>query len=194
MNNIEKIHFSTFSYMKFKVNEFLENEDGNESVELAVLFPIILLIVGFVMDRFIQYEGVTAVSSAANEAIRYSVVAENTKEATKVIQETLSDRMKSSSLGWCTNKNNSSCRQWGTSINSTNDEAKFKKDKTKQLLVKVDKKGWCNGSYITVGVRAHKSSIFPSYESFQRLIRKGGPVYHQHTYIIKARVESNKKC
>lgn len=174
--------------------EFIQNEDGNESVELAVLFPIILLIVGFIMDRFIQYEGVTAVSSAANEAIRYSVVAENQSEAIKVVKDTLSDRTKSSGLGWCMGNDNNSCRQWGTSISQTSDIGTFNSNKKVQLLVNVDSKGWCNGSYIKVGVRAHKSSIFPSYESFRQLIKSGGPIYHQHTYIITARVESNKKC
>lgn len=176
------------------IRNLLIEEEGNESVELAVLFPIILLVVGFIMDRFIQYEGVTAVSSAANEAIRYSVVAENKSEAQKVIKETLTDRMASSALGWCSGADNNTCRKWGPQISVTDDTSTFQSNKGMQTLIKIDKKGWCNGSYITLGVRAHKSSIFPSYESFRNLIKNGGPIYHQHTYIVTARIESNKKC
>jgi len=176
------------------VKKFLMNEDGNESVEMAVLFPIILIIVGFIMDRFIQYEGVTAVSSAANEAIRYSVVAENQSEATQVIKETITDRMDSSSLGWCNGNENNTCVKWGSGIRQTNDEGEFNSNKRMNLLIHVDEKGWCNGSYIKVGLRAHKSSIFPSYESFRHLVKSGGPIYHQHSYIVTARIESNTKC
>lgn len=179
--------------MKY-IKEFIKNEEGNEAVQMAVLFPIILLIVGFIMDRFIQYEGVTAVSSAANEAIRYSVVAENETEAIQIIEDTLSDRMDSSALGWCNGTDNNSCTSWGSAITMTDDKNVFNSNKSMRLLVDVNEKGWCNGSYITVGVRAHKSSIMPSYESFKQLIQSGGPIYHQHSYIITARVESNEKC
>lgn len=174
--------------------QFLQNEDGDEAVEMAVLFPIILLIVGFIIDRFVQYEGVTAVSSAANEAIRYAVVEDNKSAAIKTITETLSDRMESSGLGWCTGNGNNSCKKWKDNIRITDNVSTFKSNKNINLLVNVDNKGWCDGSYIRVGVRAHKSSIFPSYESFQNLVKKGGPVFHQHSYIITARVESNRKC
>lgn len=174
--------------------KFLKDENGNESVQLAVLFPIILLIVGFITDRFIQYEGVTAVSSAANEAIRYAVVAEDEKEAEKIVKETLIDRMDSSALGWCSSTGNDSCTKWGTNIAQTDDLGTFDNNKKIQLLINIDEKGWCNGSYMKLGVRAHKSSIFPSYESFQNLVRNGGPIYHQHTYIVTARIESNIKC
>ena len=180
--------------IKNAVKQFIVSEDGDQAVQLAVLFPIILLIVGFIVDRFIQYEGVTAVSSAANEAIRYAVVAEDTREAEQVIIETLSDRMDSSSLGWCVGNENNSCSKWGTNISQTSDVGAFETNKNTQLLIHVDDKGWCNGSYLQVGVRAHKSSIFPSYESFRHLVKSGGPIYHQHTYMVTARVESNNKC
>lgn len=176
-----------------KMKDFMIEEDGNESVELAILFPIILLIVGFIIDRFIQYEGVTAISAAANEAIRYSVVAEGPAEAESVIKETLADRLKSSKLGWCSGDNNA-CTQWATSIKKVNDRGAFEGNKSNQLYIRIDEKGWCNGSYIEVGVRAHKSSILPSYESFMNLIRNGGPIYHSHKYIVTARIESNTKC
>lgn len=180
--------------IKYLIIKFLKNEDGDEAVELAVLFPIILLIVGFIVDRFIQYEGVTAVSSAANEAIRYAVVAENPNEAEEIIKETLKDRMDSSKLGWCAGKENNSCNKWGTNITETNDINAFNANKKMQLSIDIDEKGWCNGSYMKLGVRAHKSSIIPSYESFQNLIRQGGPIYHQHSYVVTARIESNEKC
>ena len=157
--------------------QFLQNEEGDEAVEMAVLFPIILLIVGFIIDRFVQYEGVTAVSSAANEAIRYAVVEDNKSAAIKTITETVSDRMESSGLGWCTGNGNNSCKKWKDNIRMTDNVSTFKSNKNINLLVNVD-----------------NSSIFPSYESFQNLVKKGGPVFHQHSYIITARVESNKKC
>lgn len=184
-------------YFVNRVKDFILQEDGNESVELAVLFPIILLIVGFIIDRFIQYEGVTAVSSAANEAIRYAVVAETREEANNIIKETLSDRMDSSKLGWCRLGylgDNAPCMQWDfAGISTTNDRDEFESNINRKLLI-TDSKGWCNGSYLTLGVRAHKASVFPSYESFRKLLTNGGPIYHKHTYIVTARVESNKKC
>lgn len=182
-----------FKSIKNTIKEFILNEDGNESVEMAILFPIVLIIVGFIMDRFIQYEGVTAVSSAANEAIRYAIVEKNNSDGKDVALETLKDRMQSSKLGWCKSNDNSTCKQWKSTVKQTSKRADFEKDNSYQFLFTTDK-GWCNGSYLTLGVRAHKSSIMPSYESFRQLITKGGPIYHQHTYIITARVESNKKC
>lgn len=178
---------------KQAVLRFIKEEDGNEAVEMAVLFPIILLIVGFIIDRFIQYEGLTALSTAANEAIRSAVVAENEDEAVHRIEETLSDRLKTSDMGWCAGNDNSSCHEWGDEITVVKDRSAFESGTTSKLLVVTDK-GWCNGSYITVGVRAHKSSVFPSYESFRTLLSSGGPIYHQHTYIITARVEAKDKC
>lgn len=181
----EKIRDSTL--------RFLKSENGDEAVELAVLFPIILLIVGFIIDRFVQYEGVTAVSTAANEALRYAIVEDTASSAEKVVKETLTDRLDSSGMGWCTNNKNSSCVKWDKQITQTSNVSTFKNNKKYNLLFSVEK-GWCDGGYVKVGVRAHKSSIFPSYESFQNLVKKGGPVYHQHTYIITGRVESNNKC
>lgn len=180
--------------MKF-LKQLLQDESGSETVELAVLFPIILLVCMFITDRFIMYEGLTATSSAGNEAIRYSVVAENRAEAETIIKETLSDRLKANGLGWCANGDNmQSCTQWGTNISQTNDVNDFNRNRNIKLLVNVDNNKWCNGSYITVGVRAHKASLLPSYENFRRLITNGGPIYHTHSYVIKARVESSEKC
>ena len=177
-----------------KINHFIKDESGNEAVELAVLFPIILLIVGFILDRFIQYEGVTSVTSATNEAMRYAIVADGPSEAKDILSTTLGDRFKASGLAWCTGNDSSSCDYWKNNINVTTNEESFKSNPKSNLLIEIDDKGWCLDSYITVGVRAHKASVFPSYESFQHLMKEGGPIYHTHTYIITARIETNNVC
>lgn len=179
--------------LKQAIQKFHQDENGSESVEMAVLFPILLLLVGFIIDRFIQYEGLTMLSSAANEAIRSAVIADSEDDASKRIKEILSDRLKTSNMGWCSGETNNTCKAWGDDVSSVKDRSQFESNKQDKLLITTDK-GWCNGSYITLGVRAHKSSIMPSYESFKRLLTTGGPIYHQHTYIIKARVESKDKC
>lgn len=177
------------------IKRLILGEDGDEMVEFAVLFPILLFIAMFISDRFITYEGLTSTSSATNEAIRYSVVAENQSEAESIIKETLSDRLEATGMGWCADPDNmDKCVQWGNNVTTVKDEAEFKRNKSAKLLINVDNKKWCNGSYITVGVRAHKASLIPSYENFRRLMTDGGPIYHTHTYVVKARVESNEKC
>ncbi|WP_286146330.1 TadE/TadG family type IV pilus assembly protein [Ileibacterium valens] len=175
-----------------RLKEFINDESGNEAVEFAVIFPVLLLLVGFMIDRFIQYEGLTSLTSAANEAIRSAVVAETQDEAVVRIQETLEDRLASSKMGWCDGKENLGCSYWsGTGI--TTDRNVFEADPNQKLLVSVDR-GWCSGGYVTLGVRAHKTSLFPSFETFQHMLRSGSPVYHSHTYIIRARVEAKEKC
>ena len=175
-------------------SHFLKDEDGSEAVELAVLFPVILMLVGFIIDRFIQYEGIDALSQAANEAIRTAIVAENEDEAVQRIKETLTDRLDSLDMGWCTGTDNDSCKEWGADdATVVSDQTAFETNQSAKLFVTTDK-GWCNGSYLTLGVRAHKSSVFPSFETFRVALANGGPVFHQHTYIIKARVETNTKC
>ncbi len=175
-----------------KIKDFIYEEDGNESVEFAVIFPVLLLIIGFMIDRFIQYEGLTSLTAAANEAVRSAVVAETEGEAAERIRETLEDRLATSGMGWCAGDENDTCASWDGS-SAVSDRSSFEGDNSSRLLISVDN-GWCSGSYITVGVRAHKSSLFPSFENFRHMMKSGGPVYHTHTYIIKARVESKEKC
>lgn len=39
------------------LKNFFKDEEGSEAVQMAILLPIILLLVMFITDRFIQYEG-----------------------------------------------------------------------------------------------------------------------------------------
>ncbi len=179
--------------LRKSIHRFIKGERASEAVEMAVLFPIILLLVGFIIDQFITYSGVNSITTVANEAIRYAVVEESEEDSLKSVEETLTDRMKSSKLAWCTSDDTNSCVNWGDAISVTESREEFETDSSKNLLFYVEN-GWCDGGYITLGVRAHKSSVFPSFESFRRLITHGGTLYHTHSYIITGRVETTKKC
>jgi len=175
---------------------FLKDEKGSESAEMAILLPIILLVVMFITDRFIQYEGLTTTTVAANEALRAAVVQTNAEDAKQVAQDTLVNRFNQSGIGWCSGNGNNSCATWTVSSGkTTTSKSAFKNDKGKNFLFAVDG-DWCNGGSghsVTLGVRTHKSSLFPSYENFRSLM-SGGPIYHTHTYIIKALIESDTRC
>ena len=179
--------------LRTNLRRFIKGEKASEAVEMAILFPIILLMVGFIIDQFITYSGVNSITTVANEAIRYAVVEESQEDALKSVKETLTDRMKSSKLAWRTSDDTRSCVDWGDAISVTDNREDFEKDSSKNLLFSVET-GWCDGGYITLGVRAHKSSVFPSYESLRRLITNGGTLYHTHEYVITGRVESTKTC
>lgn len=184
---------SFIKILRKSIHTFIKNEKASEAVEMAVLFPILLIMVGFIVDQFLSYDGRTSIAAAGNEAIRAAVVEKTKEEGIEAAEEKLTQQMKSSKLAWCTSKSNRDCKAWGDSINKTDDKETFENDKTKNFLFLVDT-GWCDGGYLTLGVRAHKSSVFPSYESFKRLVSSGGTIYHTHTYIITARVESSEEC
>lgn len=174
---------------------FLKDEHGSESAEMAILLPIILLVVMFITDRFIQYEGLTTTTVAANEALRAAVVQTNESDARETAQNTLIDRFSQNGVGWCSGNSNNSCTTWNVSGKTTSSVSTFKNNKGKNFLFAVNG-DWCNGGgdhYVTLGVRTHKSSLFPSYENFRSLM-SGGPIYHTHTYIIKALIESDTRC
>lgn len=179
--------------LKHNIHRFIKGERASEAVELAVLFPILLLLVGFIMDQFISYDGKTSIAAAGNEAIRAAVVEESKDDAIKTAKEKLTEQTKSSKLAWCTSSSTKSCVAWGDSIHMTDNKDDFESDKSKNMLFMVDT-GWCDGGYVTLGVRAHKSSVFPSYESFRRMVSNGNGIFHTHTYIITARVESSETC
>lgn len=175
------------------IRTFIKGERASEAVEMAVLFPILLLMVGFIIDQFITYDGKISIAAAGNEAIRAAVVEDSKEEGLKTAKETLSNTLKASQMGWCTSKKSDSCVQWSENIETTDNKSSFDNDDSKNLMFLVDK-GWCSGGYLTLEVRAHKSSLFPSFESFRKMATKGGKVYHTHTYMITARIESNEVC
>lgn len=175
-----------------KLKQFWKDESGNEAIEFAILFPVILFLVGFMIDRFIQYEGLTALSAATNEAVRYAITAETESDAYARIEEILGDRLESSNMGWCSGSGND-CVEWKDAGQSRAvSRTSFDSSPDTQWTAYTSD-GWCNGSYITVGVRAHKSSLFPSFETFRKML-SGGPIYHTHTYVVTARVEAKDKC
>lgn len=178
------------------IYNFFKDESGSESAEMAILLPIILLVVMFITDRFIQYEGLTTTTVASNEALRAAIVQTNSTDAQEVAKSTLVDRFNQSGVGWCSGESNSGCATWNvTSGTTTTNQSTFKNNKNKNFLFSVQG-DWCNGGSghsVTLGVRTHKSSLFPSYENFRSLM-SGGPIYHTHTYIIKALIESDTRC
>lgn len=175
-----------------KITAFLKEEDGSEAVQMAILLPIILLLVMFITDRFIQYEGLTSTTVAANEALRSAVVQSNQTDAKNVIKDILNDRLKDNGMGWCSGNDVSRCVNWQYA-NTTSSESSFKSGKSYRVLFSVSG-NWCNGNYVTLGVRAHKASLFPSWSSFRELLTSGGPIYHTHTYVITAKIEGGTKC
>lgn len=187
-----------------------KDEDGSESVEMAILLPIMLLLVAFITDRFILYEGLTATTVAANEALRAAVVQDNYDDAKKVALEVLNDRLgntkygassgSGSNMGWCSGNNLTGCQLWKASSLSTASAAQTNRNIKAGITLATDVGGlnktntWCNGHYLVLTIRTHKASLIPSYESFQKLVFSGGPIYHVHTYTIVARVEGETHC
>ena len=72
---------------------FWKDETGNQAVQMACLTPILLILIAFIFDRFIIYEGVTAVSYAGNEALRIAVIKPDEGAAKQSVLATLSDRL-----------------------------------------------------------------------------------------------------
>ena len=168
--------------IKFKkgIQKFIKGDRASEAIEMAVLFPILLLMVGFI------------ITVAANEAIRVAVVEDTEEDGLEQAKERLNATLKASKLGWCTGITNDGCGSWKDHINQTEDADTFDTDKNTNLLWKVET-GWCDGGYVTLGVRAHKSSLFPAFKSFSQLSNRG-TIFHVHSYVITARVESNEDC
>ena len=172
---------------------FIHDESGNSSVEMAILFPIIMLVVMFITDRFIVYEGLTATTTSVNEAIRYAIVQDDADDARTIVEDTLEERFAEQKMGWCLGDDVSKCKPWKANGIERRRQS-FESSKNSNLYIEVSDDEWCYGHYITVGVRAHKASLFPSYENFRRLLTEGGPIFHTHKYVIKARIESSKEC
>ena len=74
------------------LKNFFKDEEGSEAVQMAILLPIILLLVMFITDRFIQYEGLTTTTVASNEALRAAVVQTNKEDSKNIIKDTLENR------------------------------------------------------------------------------------------------------
>lgn len=172
----------------------MKEENGDESVQMVILLPIILFVVMFIMDVFIQYEGLTCTTVSTNEALRMGVVQEGKEDAKNEIVSVLEDRFSAQAMGWCATDDVSRCIEWKASGGITENVETFNHNSNMKLLVDVSNNNWCNGNYLTVGVRVHKASLLPSYSNFRRLITQGGPIYHTHKYIIKGRIESENLC
>lgn len=176
------------------IQSFLKDEKGSYSVELSLLFPVIIVMAMFFVDNNLYYDGLFMTASSTNEALRYAITAENESEASKIIKETMAERLQQAKLGWCSSEGSAHCSQWKNSIHMTNSKSAFESNDNYNLLISVDSSGWCNGSYLTIGIRTHKASLIPSYSAFRRLVTHGGSIYHEYTYIFKARIESNQLC
>ena len=86
--------------IKFRkgVRKFIKGDRASEAIEMAVLFPILLLMVGFIIDQFITYEAVTSITVAANEAIRVAVVEDTEEDGLEQAKERLNATLKASKL------------------------------------------------------------------------------------------------
>lgn len=172
---------------------FWKDETGNQAVQMACLTPILLILIAFIFDRFIIYEGVTAVSYAGNEALRIAVIKPDEGAAKQSVLATLSDRLDATGMGWCSSNDVKACIPWSHGAAVSGDTKNFAGNKNIRVAMSTDK-GWCNGSTVTLSIRAHKAALMPSYTTLRRLLKNGGPVYHEHVYTIKARVESSNLC
>lgn len=171
----------------------LFNEDGNEAIQMACLMPILLLVIAFIFDRFIVWEGTMYTAYAANEAIRTAAVQSDIDKAKSAALDTLSERFESTGMGWCTATDASDCVSWSDGATMSDSTENF--DSTESIRAAMSTtEGWCNGSYLKLYVRAHKASLMPSYSTLRNLLKNGGPIYHTHTYKVKARVESSTVC
>lgn len=171
---------------------FIADESGAESTEMAILLPIVLLLVAFIVDRFLWYEGQSTVVIAANEALRAAIIQESPSEARAVARQYLEDRFSrdAGKMGICSG-NEVGCTAW--------------KGKNSQFfkLTVVDNNGrpvsnernaWDSRkkTHVQLYVRAHKASLLPSFKRFRTAFadaRSRRTIYHDHTYTIKARVE-----
>ena len=181
--------------MFFKtIQSFILDEEGSYSVELSLLFPIIVIIAMFFIDNNLYYDGLIMTATSTNEALRYAITSENEGDAINQIKNTLGDRLKQAKLGWCSSEGSAHCSQWKNATHMTSSVSSFNGNDNFNLLVNVSDSGWCNGSYLTIGVRTHKASLIPSFSTFRRLVTRGGSIYHEYTYIFKARIESNHLC
>lgn len=71
--------------------KFINNEDGNTTVEMALLFPVILALIMFALYINMYYEGKIATSIGANEALRYSVTQTSYDKAKNIAHDRLID-------------------------------------------------------------------------------------------------------
>lgn len=170
-----------------------KNEGGNEAIEMACLMPILLLVIAFIFDRFIIWEGTMYTAYAGNEAIRAAAVQSDFKKAESTALDTLSERFESTGMGWCTAKDVGTCIDWSNGASMSDATDKFDGNKSIRAAMSTSK-GWCNGSYLNLYVRAHKASLLPSYSTLRHLLKDGAPIYHEHVYKVKARVESSTMC
>lgn len=177
-----------------KLKQLHKDESGSAVVEMATMFPVILIVAMFLVDNNIKYAAKITTASSTSEALRFAITEDSKDTAVNTIKNTLTERFQQQNLGWCSGKNISSCKEWGSSIRVTDNLSTFQNNKNYNLYIQVDDKGWCSGSYVTVAVRTHKASALPVYESYRSIV-EGGRNYQIHTYgPIKARIQSNELC
>lgn len=69
--------------------EFIRDESGETTVEMALLFPVILGLIMFAIGVNMFYEGKIATSVGANEAIRYAATQTSYENAKREANERL---------------------------------------------------------------------------------------------------------
>lgn len=185
------------------IKNFKNDKKGDLAVELAVLFPVILLVIAFVVNQFMYYDGITSLTTIANEASRYAAVADDETAANENVKTLLSGndgRLASSKLGWCDGV--SSCQAWnqdtGTGFELDVGAMKsgiFNNDTSTATLPNGEKTEWCNGNYVKLTIEAHKTSLLPSFEQFRKTIT-GKPTawHHTYKYTVISKIENSTKC
>lgn len=171
---------------------FIADESGAESTEMAILLPIVLLLVAFIVDRFLWYEGQSTVVIAANEALRAAIIQESPSEARAVARQYLEDRFSrdAGKMGICSG-NDVGCTAWS---GKSSQFFKLTVVDNNGRPVSNERNAWDSRkkTHVQLYVRAHKASLLPSFKRFRTAFasaRRSRTIYHDHTYTIKARVE-----
>lgn len=120
------------------INDFINDENGSTSVEMALLFPVILALIMFALWINMLYEGKIATSIGANEALRYAVTQTSYNSAKETAETRLRDVYKQHKIKMQSVKL--------THID-TNKDGKYSIGDTLVLQVQTKKGVWCNYTY-----------------------------------------------
>lgn len=120
------------------IKEFINDEDGSTSVEMALLFPVIFALIMFALWVNMLYEGKIATSVGANEALRYAITQTTYQDAKEIATERLKDVYK---------QHNIKMNSIQLTHVDTNHDNKYSIGDTLILNVETQKGVWCNYTY-----------------------------------------------
>lgn len=120
------------------MREFLTDNSGSASAEVALLFPFILAIIMFALYINMFYESKIATSIGANEALRYAVTQTNYSDAKSIATNRLQNVYKQHGITY---------KSMTLTYTDTNRDGKYSIGDTLTLKVQTKKGIWCNHTY-----------------------------------------------